>query len=225
MGVVPDGRPPHHRGVGSDDKEGDHYGATATQVWAEQLSRPALIDAIDAGHAYVQARGVADSPTLVLTATAPDGTSAMFGDTLVADTAEITLTVRNGEGQSLRVLRNGDEVEVVAIDDQVFDHTFTADRAADEGPLGTFWGIETFDAESITTIANPVFLADRPAGVTDRPAPAPVASGPSGTLAPVTEEPTDDDSSAWWPWVAGVAVGFLIGVGVVLLRRRPGAAT
>ena len=41
-----------------------------------------------------------------------------------------------------------------------FTRTFTADRTADEGPLGTFWGIETFDDESITTIANPVFLAD-----------------------------------------------------------------
>ena len=73
---------------GSDDKEGDHYGATATQVYAEQLSRPALIEALDAGHAYVQARGVADSPTLELTATGADGTTGMFGDTLVTDTAE-----------------------------------------------------------------------------------------------------------------------------------------
>ncbi|MBL8774481.1 MAG: CehA/McbA family metallohydrolase [Acidimicrobiales bacterium] len=206
---------------GSDDKEGDHYGATATQVYAEQLSRPALIDAIEAGHAYVQARGVADSPTLVLTATAPDGTTAMFGDTLVADTAEVTLTVRNGDGQSLRVLRNGEEVDVVPIDDQVFDHTFTADRTADEGPLGTFWGIETFDAESLTTIANPVFLADRPARVTDRPAPARVAAGPSGIVEPAAEQPAEAGSSTWWiPVVVVAGVGVLVGAGLVVRRRR-----
>ena len=211
---------------GSDDKEGDHYGATATQVFAEQLSRPALIDAIDAGHAYVQARGVADSPTLVLTATAPDGTTAMFGDTLVADTAEVSLTVRNGEGQSLRILRNGEEVDVVPIDDDVFDHTFTADRVADEGPLGTFWGIETFDAEPITTIANPVFLADRPATVTDRPPPARLASGPSGTAEPAPAAPDTTDPSSPEPVplfaVAGVVLVAVAGVIGASRGRRSG---
>ena len=157
---------------GSDDKEGDHYGATATQVYAEQLSRPALIDALDAGHAYVQARGVADSPTLELTATGVDGTTGMFGDTLVTDSADVSVTVRGGDGQSLRVLRNGDEVDVVPVVGDEFTQTFTADRTADEGPLGTFWGIETFDDESITTIANPVFLADELPPAVKRPAPA-----------------------------------------------------
>ena len=157
---------------GSDDKEGDHYGATATQVYAEQLSRPALNDALDAGHAYVQARGVADSPTLELTATGVDGTTGMFGDTLVTDSADVSVTVRGGDGQSLRVLRNGDEVDVVPVVGDEFTQTFTADRTADEGPLGTFWGIETFDDESITTIANPVFLADELPRAVERPAPA-----------------------------------------------------
>ncbi len=186
------------------------------------MSRPALIDAIDAGHAYVQARGVADSPTLVLTATAPDGTTAMFGDTLVTESAEITLTVRNGEGQSLRVLRNGDEVEVVPITDDVFDHTFSAGRTADEGPLGTFWGIETFDAESITTIANPVFLADRPAVVADRPAPARVAAGPSGTAQPEAETsgPAEESSPATWEWVVAAVSAVVLCVGVVGYVRR-----
>ena len=208
---------------GSDDKLGDHYGATATQVFAEELSRPALIDAIDAGHAYVQARGVADSPTLVLTATAPDGTTAMFGDTLVADTAQVDLTIRNGDGQFLRVLRNGEEVEVVPITDQVFDHSFTADRSDDEGPLGTFWGIETFDAESLTTIANPFFLADRPARVTDRPAPAQLERGPSGPAQPAaaTSGPAEEGSSTTWVWVAA-AVGALVLVGALVGSVRRG---
>ena len=210
---------------GSDDKEGDHYGATATQVYADQLSRPALIEAIDAGHAYVQARGVADSPTLELTATAPDGTNAMFGDTLVADTAEVEVRVTGGDGQSLRVLRNGDELEVVAVEGDDFTYTFTADRTADEGPLGTFWGIETFDAESITTIANPVFLADRPAEVTHRPAPAltqteDAGDGASAVTSSSADEAAGARSTPLWAFVvAGVAAVILV-VGLVTYVRR-----
>lgn len=212
---------------GSDDKEGDHYGATATQVYAEELSRPALIEAIDAGHAYVQARGVADSPTLDLTATAPDGTTGMFGDTLLADTAEVEVTVTGGDGQSLRVLRNGDEMEVVAVEGDDFTYTFTADRTADEGPLGTFWGIETFDSESITTIANPVFLADRPARVADRPAPAltqteDAGDGASAVTSSSADEAAGARSTPLWEFaVAGVATLILV-VGLVtyVLRNR-----
>ena len=71
--------------------------------------------AIDAGHAYVQARGVADSPTLELNAMARRRhRPAMFGDTLVTDTAEVEVTP-DRHGQSLRVLRNGNEFNVVPV--------------------------------------------------------------------------------------------------------------
>lgn len=206
---------------GSDDKLGDHYGATATQVYAEQLSRPALIEALDAGHAYVQARGVADSPTLELTATAPDGSTGKFGDTLVADTAEVTVTVHDGDGQSLRVLRNGEEVDVVPVEGDDFTHTFTADRAADEGPLGTFWGIETEDSESLTTIANPVFLADQPAEVTERPAPALTRVDE----APETSGPVEQSSPATWEWVVAAVAGAVLVLGVISYLRRKGPAS
>src|SRR5205085_7834431 len=44
---------------GSDDKLGPKLGTCATAVFASELSRPAVIDAIRAGRAYVRARVVA----------------------------------------------------------------------------------------------------------------------------------------------------------------------
>ncbi|MDP8937820.1 MAG: CehA/McbA family metallohydrolase [Actinomycetota bacterium] len=146
---------------GSDDKKGDKLGSCATSVYAEQLSRPALVDAIRAGRAYVRTRGVAHSPALEMVATTADGQRGIFGDTLVASAAQVTVTVTGGAGQALRVVRNGDDLATVPVMADPFTHTFTAERVAGEGPLGTWYRVETFDARSRTTIGNPIFLGDR----------------------------------------------------------------
>jgi hypothetical protein len=39
-----------------------------------------------------------------------------------------------------------------------FVNELSVTRAAIEGPLGTFWGIETLDSQTRTTIGNPIFL-------------------------------------------------------------------
>lgn len=146
---------------GSDDKLGPHLGSSATAVFAPELSRPALADALRAGHAYVRARGVHRSPSLELRAVDDEGKAGIFGDTLLARRATVTVTVTGGTGQRLRILRNGAEVGDAAITSDAYTHQFVADRAPDEGPLGTFWGIETHDGLARTTIANPVFLTGR----------------------------------------------------------------
>ena len=144
---------------GSDDKKGDRLGSCATAVYAESLSRPALIEAIRAGRAYVRTRGVAASPALEMVATTADGQRGIFGDTLKAAAAEVTVTVTAGKGQSLRIVRNGDDLATVPVDADPFSHTFPAERVAGEGRLGTWYRVETFDARSRTTIGNPIFLA------------------------------------------------------------------
>lgn len=144
---------------GSDDKTGDKLGSCATAVFAEALSRPALIEAIRAGRAYVRTRGVAASPALEMVATTADGQRGIFGDTLKASAAEVAVTVTRGKGQSLRIIRNGDDLATVPVGTDPFTHTFAAERVAGEGPLGTWYRVETFDARSRTTIGNPVFLA------------------------------------------------------------------
>ena len=159
---------------GSDDKKGPKLGTCATAVYAEELSRPAIMEAIRAGRAYVRTRGVDGSPALELEAVAggpasgqPAGT---FGSVLHvagagADAAavELRVTVRGGEGQNLRLIRNGDDVFTVPVTGDPFEHAFTVRRHGGEGPLGTWYRVETFDRRSRTTIGNPVFLKEPPA--------------------------------------------------------------
>lgn len=147
-----------------EDRIRKGYGSSATAVYAEDLSRAALTAALKAGHAYVRTRGVERSPALEFIAIAPDMTEAMFGDTLTVgptDAVTLRVTVTGGAGQLLRYLRNGDNVDPeIAIATDPFVHEMSVTRAdpADEGPLGTFWGVETRDTEVRTTIANPIFL-------------------------------------------------------------------
>ena len=144
---------------GSDDKRGPALGSSATAVYAERLSRPALVAAVRAGHAYVRTRGVHASPEVDVTVVTPDGERGIVGDTLVADRAEVTVRVRGGDGQLLRISRDGDVVALVPIAGADATHTFEANRASSSGPLGTFWRVDTLDLRSLTTIGNPVFLA------------------------------------------------------------------
>lgn len=201
---------------GSDDKLGPDLGSVATMVYADELSLPALQRAVRSGHAYVQTRGAEGSPSLEMTATTPDGPPAIMGDTVVGDTSTITVTVSGGEGQRLRVLRNGTESAVVDVTTSPFVHTFTADRADDEGPLGTFWGVQTFDDVSLTTISNPVFLADEaPTIVT---APTTTMPRPTTTLAPSDADgPTGSSWRGPWTAVGAMTVVVLL---LVLARRR-----
>ena len=125
-----------------------------------------------AGHAYVRTMGADDSPALELSARTPDGQTGIFGDRLAADTATVTVTVTGGEGQVLLVSRNGQPEGVpVPITADPFTHTFEATRSGDEGPLGTFWRVDTQALDPtpvLTTVGNPVFLA----GPAAAPAPA-----------------------------------------------------
>jgi hypothetical protein len=157
------------KGVDSpEERERVGHGSSATAVYARQLARPALIEAIRAGHAYVRTLGVDESPALELTAETAGGRRGTFGDRLVADTATVTVTVTGGEGQLLLVTRNGEAAgPPVPIDADPFTHVFTADRTDGEGPLGTFWRVDTqtlSPAPLLTTIGNPVFLTDAAAG-------------------------------------------------------------
>lgn len=202
---------------GSDDKEGDQYGSAATEVYAEELSRDALADSLQAGHAYVLARGVDASPRLEMTAVAPDdGSQAIFGDTLVGPRADVDVTVTGGDGQTLHISRNGEEVEVVPVEGDDFTYSFSAERSADEGPLGTFWRIDTYDDRSITAIGNPVFLADElPAGE-ERPEPTLFRDIQASAQPISTDEDGDVVDDSPLPW-------FILGAGVLLLGGAAGA--
>jgi hypothetical protein len=199
------------KGVESEpDRRG--WGSSATAVFAEELSRPALIDAIRAGHAYVRTRGVDGSPEVELTGAGPNGQTAIMGDTLVADTAELTVTVRGGSGQTITILRDGEPFGLpVPVTADPFTHTFTATRVGTSGPLGTFWRVDVADSRSLTAITNPIFLTGTGPAPADpaAPAPAPAAVGGTDQLPRTGGAPIP---------LALVAVA-LAGGGAALLRR------
>jgi hypothetical protein len=145
------------------ERERKGYGCSATAVYANNLSRAALTQAIKAGHLYIRARGVAHSPVLEMTVTTADGQTGMFGDTLTAEQATMTVTVRGGANQLLRVLANDLPLLHIPITSDPFTHTQPIARVPlMESPLGTTWRVETLDAQSLTTIGNPVFLKPAP---------------------------------------------------------------
>ena len=145
------------------DRARKGYGSSATAVYAENLSRAALADAIRAGRAYVRGRGVNASPSLELEATAPGGQHGTFGDTLMLgplEAATLKTTVVGGTGQLLIYLQNGLPLVVVPILADPFVHVFplALRNPLTEGPLGTYWRVETRDLRSRTTIGNPIFF-------------------------------------------------------------------
>jgi len=185
---------------GSDDKLGPDLGSSATAVYAEELSRPALIEAVRAGHAYVRTHGVGASPALEMTAVTADGQRGIFGDVLYAGSAQVTVRVQGATGQLLAITKDGLPAGVVPITSDDFTHTFGATRDVSSGPLGTFWRVDTLALTSgssspyLTTIGNPIFLAAgeppvfppglMPAPEPPAPDPDPPASG--GTRLPAT---------------------------------------
>lgn len=149
---------------GSDaDRERKGYGSSATAVYADNLSRDALKTAIRAGRAYVRTRGVARSPALTFEASTADGQRGIFGDTLTVSgltPATLKTTVTGGSNQLLSYVRNGLTVLTVPVTSDPFTHEFAlaTREPLTEGPLGTFWRIETRDLQTRTAIGNPVFL-------------------------------------------------------------------
>ncbi len=136
---------------GSDDKLGPDYGSSATALWCTELSRAGVVDALRAGHAYVRTHGALASPELEVRAG-----EAMMGDTVVGE-AELEVIVRGGQGQELRLLRDGEVVHVEDLtrEDVTVRHPIGPHPGS--GPLGTAWEVQTIDAVAPTTVANPVF--------------------------------------------------------------------
>lgn len=189
------------KGVESDP-ERRGYGSSATAVYAAQLSRPALAEALRAGRAYVRTRGVDGSPEVELTAPAPGGATAMMGDTLVADRATMTVTVRGGEGQLVTVLRDGEPAGLpVPVTSDPFVHVFEATRT---GPT-TFWRVDVADTRSLTAITNPIFLTGQGAPSVPLPVAGALPLPRTGGGAP-------------WP----APIGAVLLAAGVLARRRAG---
>ncbi len=184
---------------GSDDKLGPGLGSSATAVYAEALSRPAIAGALRAGHAYIRTEGVHDSPALEMVAVTTDGQRGIFGDVLRTDAADVTVRVRGASGQLLLISRDGLPAGVVPITSDDFTHRFPAQRSASSGPLGTFWRVDTLALTNgsstpyLTTIGNPVFLAPTSsAGPSSSPTASAAPTAPAGTIRAGTSVPSPE---------------------------------
>lgn len=203
----------------SDSKSAEGHGVPATAVYAEELSRPALIEALRNGRAYVRTRGIADSPELDVTATAGDD-EVMIGGTLVADMADLSITVRGGTGHVIEVSRNGVLMTTIPVPTDDFTVPYPAFRGLDGGPLGTFYRVDVRDSEGILSIiGNPIFLSDQ----------APNDNGggqPGGGSGSPTDGGSDggdgnDDGAPTTPVTGGgVALLGLLVAGAALVSRR-----
>jgi len=72
-------------------------------VYAQELSEPAIVDALKAGHSYISS-----GPELLLTAHTSAGEVAMIGDTLPPGEITLRATWRDGDdGDSLRLVLDG----------------------------------------------------------------------------------------------------------------------
>lgn len=141
------------------DRAAQGYGSSATMIYGEQLSRTQITNSLKAGNAYVRVRGVHDSPTAELIASADDGSVGTFGSTLKSESVTLNVHLRNAAGQLL-TFYNGKlpllSIPVV-LDDAVIEQQLRRNPLT-EGPLGTIWRFELRDENSRTLISNPVFL-------------------------------------------------------------------
>lgn len=145
------------------------YGSSATALYASELSRQGIRQAIIEGKAQIKTYGALFSPHAEVTVTTADGQSATFGEAVTiaaTDSATLTIQVLNANGQTLELLQNGNLLLAIPITSDDFSYSQPIARALNEGPLGTFWRFDVRAPADLTVpktpirtlIANPVWL-------------------------------------------------------------------
>jgi hypothetical protein len=109
---------------GSDDHQGGQgsgtlyspIGMPTTMVFAEKLSVDAIIEGVRSGRTVIKVNSI-DDPMLDT-----ELSGERMGNTVFADTATLSVVVTEGEGRTLRVIKNGSIVETVSITSDPFMH-------------------------------------------------------------------------------------------------------
>ncbi|MBW2551292.1 MAG: CehA/McbA family metallohydrolase [Deltaproteobacteria bacterium] len=116
----------HNAGQGNlDNPLYSPIGAPVTMVFAEDLSVDAIMDGVRAGRTVIKVNNI-DDPMLE-TELAGD----RVGDTVFADTAILSVTVTDGVGNDLQVIKNGAVVDSVPITTNPFTHERSVDAPAE----------------------------------------------------------------------------------------------
>lgn len=136
-----------HTGGNPDTFVRSGVGTSATVVFADELSQQAILEALDAGRAYVRFWGP-EGPHIELEAA--DGT--IMGGTVDEPVTTMTARVEDGPpGQLLRVVHDGAIVAQVPVVGDPFEFTFPA-----FGP--GWWRVETVVGTSYQALSNPIFF-------------------------------------------------------------------
>lgn len=142
---------------GSDDHrggagEGALYAPLAsptTMVWAEELSVPALLAGIREGRTVVKIEG----PHGPMIETELSGEPS--GDTVRAERATLRARVTAGDGNTLRIMRNGVVLEEVAVNGDPFVHEIEVEAPSDGEDR---YRHEVVAGDRLLTVASHVWL-------------------------------------------------------------------
>lgn len=152
---------------GTDDPTfGLQPGTPTTVVYAEELSPDGIVEGLRQHRAFVTRSP--DGPELYLTAAGPDGGEAMVGGTVTggpADEATVRLRVKDGAGDRLFVLRDGEPIHVAPITENDQQVTVRQPLGAGGYVRAELRGAPSFDTDrprtsrgDMAALTNPVFL-------------------------------------------------------------------
>ena len=117
----------HQAGANSGVFDGN-VGRGATVVHATELSTQAVIDAVKAGHTYVKLFG-ADAPDVDLSASTPEGGSAIPGDSITGSGLNISINVKGAMSAvrsgtyTLKLIQDGIEIDSAQVTSDDFDYS------------------------------------------------------------------------------------------------------
>ncbi|MEW6167470.1 MAG: CehA/McbA family metallohydrolase [Pseudomonadota bacterium] len=138
---------------------GAEVGAPTTVVYARELSRAGIVEALQACRGYLTAQP--DGPALLLTATGADGSEVMMGEWLSSATgerAQAKVRVLGGEGTRLMLTRGSLGVPLLSTTVASADETFTTeiDIRRQDAVRAELWP----DALSAPLGLNPIALSN-----------------------------------------------------------------
>jgi len=194
---------------GVDNSNGFDAGTPTTVVYADQLSKAAIVRALKAGRCFVTR--VPDGVELYLRAEGPGGQRQIMGGTIYGartDAVDVEVLVRNAAGMRLLLLRDGAPVSVTMI--QAGEERVTASMpigpggyvraevrsAPDVDPTNPIAG--RTDMEAFT---NPVFLSQ--GRIPDDAEPVDAPPGPAGARRSTTTSGASPRASGRLPATGG----------------------
>lgn len=163
---------------GSDDHQAGkatgllpaEIGSPTTLVRADELSVAAILDGIKKGRTVVKLDGPDDPMAELEAAQKKDGDALGYpGDTLAVRSVHLRVKVTKGQGQMLRLVKNGTPLEPVSVDADPFVY----DTVVQAPPQGEErWRAEVLVDEKTRTVTSHLWLRLDPAGPEAEAAPA-----------------------------------------------------